>query len=156
MISLHVPGVGEFEWEHLVLDVNGTLSLDGMLLPGVRERLQELAKDISVHLLTADTRGTAVAIAEMLGVDRTKVEPGHEAKQKRDYVESLGAERVVAIGNGNNDVLLLSAASLGIVVLGAEGTATRALAEADVVARGIVEALDLLLTPARLLATLRR
>ena len=84
MISLHIPGVGEFEWEHLVLDVNGALSLDGALLPGVPERLRELGKDISIHLLTADTRGTAASIADTLGVGWAKVGPGREAEQKRD------------------------------------------------------------------------
>ena len=155
MIALDIPGVGNFFWTHLVLDVNGTLSFDGDLVPGVAERLCDLGKQVSIHLLTADTRGTAEGLAKSLGVDWTKVERGREAEQKRRYVECLGAEQVIAIGNGNNDADMLSAAALGIVVLGGEGSAVRPLMQADVFARDITDALDLLLNPTRLLATLR-
>ena len=62
---------------------------------------------------------------------------------------------MIAIGNGNNDADMLSAAALGIVVLGGEGSAVRPLMQADVFARDITDALDLLLNPTRLLATLR-
>ena len=155
VIALDIPGVGSFAWEHLVLDVNGTLSLDGALVPGVRERLDELSTRLTVHLLTADTRGAAEEIARHLGVGWAKVERGREAQQKRTAVESLGSEAVVAIGNGNNDALMLSAASLGIAVLGGEGTAVKALMAADILARDINEALDLLRDTTRLLASLR-
>jgi soluble P-type ATPase len=51
---------------------------------------------------------------------------------------------------------MLEAAALGIAVLGDEGLATEALQAADVVAGSIVQALDLLIRPARLVATHRR
>ena len=155
MIHLDIPGFGEARWSYLVLDVNGTLSVDGMLIPGVAERLRRLAGQLEVRLLTANTRGTAGEIAEELGVSWAQLEKGREAEQKRSVVESLGATGVIAVGNGNNDALMLVAAGLGIVVFGGEGTATRALVVAHVVCRDILEALDLLLNPIRLLATLR-
>ena len=68
---------------------------------------------------------------------------------------TLGQVSVVAIGNGNNDVGMLAAAGLGIAVLGPEGTASRALTAADLVAGDICSALELLLFPQRLFATLR-
>lgn len=155
MISLAIPGISDFHWSHLVLDVNGTLTIDGSLLPGVPERLRALSSQVAVHLLTADTRGTACELARDLGVDSKRVYPGREAEQKRAHVQALGAERVIAIGNGNNDAMMLSAASLGIVVVGQEGAAIRALLSADVVVRDVVDGLDLLLDPIRLLSTLR-
>ena len=155
MISLTIPGVGDLGLTHLVLDVNGTLTVDGLLLPGVAERLHLLSSQLSVHLLTADTRHTGAELSARLGVDLTRVQPDQEAEQKRAYVEAIGAERVVAVGNGNNDALMLSTAGLGIVVLGGEGAASRALVAADLVARDIADALDLLLKPTRLLSTLR-
>jgi len=155
MISIAVPGVGDFSWAHLVLDVNGTLTLDGALLPGVAERLRLLSPRVVVHLLTADTRGTVSALAQELGADWKRLQQGGEAEQKRAFVQALGADQVVAIGNGNNDIMMLSEASLGIAVLGPEGTATRALLAADVVVRDVADGLDLLLDPIRLLATLR-
>jgi len=155
MISIAIFGVGDFSWAHLVLDVNGTLTIDGALLPGVAERLRLLSPQVAVHLLTADTRGTVSALAQELGVGWKRVQPGGEAEQKRAYVEALGAEQVIAMGNGNNDVMMLSEASLGIAVLGPEGIAIRALLAADVVVRDVTDGLDLLLDPIRLLATLR-
>jgi hypothetical protein len=53
--------------------------------------------------------------------------PGDKAAQKRAFVESLRAERVAAVGNG-----------------------------ADLIVPDIGAALDLLLHPQRLIATLRR
>ena len=37
MIEIDVPGFGALRLEHLVLDYNGTLACDGMLLEGVHE-----------------------------------------------------------------------------------------------------------------------
>jgi len=49
----------------------------------------------------------------------------------------------------------IARATLGIAVLGGEGLAAACLAAADVVAPSIESALDLLLYPRRLVATLR-
>jgi len=108
MISKPIPGFGALRLQHLVLDYNGTLALDGRLLPAVRPRLR-----------------------------------------------ALGERRTACIGNGRNDRLMLRAARIGIAVLGREASAAAALAAADVVAPSIEVALDLLLKPLRLTATLR-
>jgi P-type E1-E2 ATPase len=155
-MRVDIPGQGTFQLEHLVLDLNGTIVLDGELLPGVAERLAALSTCLAIHLVTADTHGQAAEIAERLEVRLTRIEARDEAGQKRALVERLGAERVVAIGNGTNDAGMLAAAALGIAVLGPEGLATVALRAADVVVRRIEDALDLLLHPQRLVATLRR
>jgi len=62
----------------------------------------------------------------------------------------------VAIGNGANDVAMLSEAAHGIAGLGPEGLAVSALLAADVLVASIDDALELLLNPKRLIATLRR
>ena len=155
MIHLDIPGWGVLELEHLVLDLNGTIALDGEVLAGVPERLAALSESLTIFMVTADTQGQAAAIAGQLGVRLVLVTPGAEADQKRALVERFGAERVVAIGNGANDAAMLQAAALGIAVLGSEGLAGEALRAADVVV-GIHDALDLLLHPRRLVATLRR
>jgi soluble P-type ATPase len=51
---------------------------------------------------------------------------------------------------------MLHEAALGICVLGPEGMAVEALMAADVVAPSVLDALDLLYHPLRLMATLRR
>jgi len=124
LIHLDIPGWGTFELEHLVLDLNGTVALDGEVIPGVAERLAALAACLTVHLVTADTHGRARETGERLMVRLLHIEPGDEAGQKQALVERLGVERVVAIGNGANDARMLSAAALGIAVLGPEGLGT--------------------------------
>ena len=155
MIRLDIPGREILELEHLVLDLNGTIALDGEVLAGVPERLAALSESLTVFMVTADTRGQAAAIAGQLKVRLVLVSPGDEADQKRALVKRLGAERVVAIGNGANDAGMLQAAALGMAILGPEGLAGEAWRAADVVV-SIHDALDLLLHPRRLVATLRR
>ena len=155
-IHLEMPGWESCRLEHLVLDLNGTLALDGEVRSGVVERLTTLTPSLTIHLITADTCGQATAIAKQLDLCLTRIRAGNEVGQKRALVDRLGAGRVVAIGNGANDAGMLAAAALGIAVLGPEGLATEALQAADLVVGQVEDALDLLLHPTRLVATLRR
>lgn len=157
MIEIDIPGRGRLVLTYLVLDVNGTLAVDGTLLPGVLERVQRLRAQLQVEMLTADTYGRQTALDRQLGFAAHRLQPGQpEAAQKAAFVRSLGAEHTAAIGNGANDVEMLRVAALGIAVLEGEGTSVDALMAADVVVRSITDALDLLLQPHRLVATLRR
>jgi soluble P-type ATPase len=64
MIEITIPGRGKLILEHLVLDVNGTLVLDGVLLEGVVRRIGSLRNRLEIHLLTADTHGKQKFIDE--------------------------------------------------------------------------------------------
>ncbi|MCB2191892.1 MAG: ATPase P [Deltaproteobacteria bacterium] len=154
-LIVEVPGWRRLELNHLVLDLNGTLALDGTLLPGVASAVEVLAGQLTCHLVTADTFGTAHKLFGPL-VKVARIESGREGEQKQAIVEGLGAAGVAALGNGANDALMLGAAALGIAVLGPEGAAPQALTAADVVTTGPLEALGLLTNPDRLRATLRR
>ena len=156
MIRMIVPGVGSFEIDHLLLDVNGTLTTAGTLLPGVAERIARLGEALQITLVTADARGTANALAERLGVAVQRVPAGGEAEAKANLARRLGGEGVAAIGNGANDALMLEAARIGIAVLGDEGVAVSALKRADLVTATITQALDLFIDPVRLVSTLRQ
>ena len=140
---------------HLVLDFNGTLAVDGRLAPGVAARLEALSADLQVHVVTADTFGTVQGVLAGLPVTVTVLGQEAQDRAKQAYVERLGASSVVAMGNGRNDRLMLHAAALGVCVLLAEGASAASLAAADVAASGIADALDILLFPKRLIATLR-
>jgi soluble P-type ATPase len=83
------------------------------------------------------------------------LEKGGQDQAKADFVKRLGADRTVSIGNGRNDALMLSASRLGIAVVLAEGASTVSLNAADIVCTDIVHALELLMHPLRLTATLR-
>jgi P-type E1-E2 ATPase len=155
MLEIVIPSHGELHLEYLVLDVNGTIALDGQLLPGVGERLDRLGEMVAIWLVSADTQGTLASLVDSLKVKARVLQPGDEAAQKAALVDELGTERVVAIGNGANDAAMLRRAGLSIGVLGGEGLAAACLEAADVIAPDIGAALNLLLRPRRLIATLR-
>jgi P-type E1-E2 ATPase len=155
MISIDIPGFRKLELVHLVSDYNGTLALDGKLLPGVAEALSNLAPNIHIHVITADTFGLAKAQLAALPI-RLMIAPFEsQAEAKLQFVSELGANTVVAIGNGRNDRQMLSAAALGIALIQREGGAAETLARADIVSVNIIDALELLRNPKRLVATLR-
>jgi soluble P-type ATPase len=154
-LQVDIPGVGRVLVEHLVLDVNGTLACDGLLEEGVAERLRRLRPLLQLHLLTADTFGRQAEIDRELQLQAHRLSPGDEASQKANYLRALPGA-AAAIGNGANDVEMLEAAALSIAVLGPEGLCREALLAAQVLTRGPLDALDLLLEPTRLRATLRR
>jgi soluble P-type ATPase len=155
MLEVSIPGFAVLRLKHLVLDYNGTLAVDGALVSGVKERLESLSRVLSLHVLTADTFGTArIALAgvpcelSILALERQDL-------AKKAYVERLGATEVVCIGNGRNDRLMLWSAALGIAVLHREGSAMAAVSASDLVVPDIIDALDLLDNPRRLVASLR-
>ena len=155
MIEIRVPGFGDLSLSHLVCDYNGTLALDGALLPGVADALRDLAEDMQIHVVTADTFGQASSQLAGLPLRLTIIPSASPVDAKLAYVSRLGADGVVAVGNGRNDVEMLKAARVGIALMQGEGGAAAALVAADIVARSILDALGLLCAPQRLLATLR-
>jgi P-type E1-E2 ATPase len=155
MIELNIPGRGILILEHLVSDVNGTLALDGQLQEGLARSLRSLRNRLTIHLLTADTHGRQYVIDQQLGLQAIRIQPGDEAAQKKEYVQRLSAEQVVAIGQGANDSAMLKAAGLGICVLSREGVAVETLLAADILVPDIFTALELLEKPLRIVATLR-
>jgi soluble P-type ATPase len=155
MIRINIPGFRDLQLVHLVLDYNGTLAVDGKVLPGVGEALNIVSSDLEVHVITADTFGFAANQLAGLPVKLTIIPVESQAEAKFKFVSHLGADGVVAIGNGRNDRMMLKAVALGIAVIQMEGASAETLTCADVVSLTILEALDLLQNPKRLIATLR-
>ena len=152
MIRINIPQRGSFELHHAVFDINGTLAVDGVPLVGVAEHLKMLGGRLSIHLLTAGTHGNLKEIEKALGYPLQRINTGED---KVNYVQKLGPDNVVAIGNGANDAGMLQLAAIGIAILAEEGVATSALQAAGVLVTSPIHAIDLLLSPKRLVATLR-
>jgi P-type E1-E2 ATPase len=151
-LRYEIPGITAIELEHLVLDVNGTLTDRGQLIAGVAEAIERLRHRIGVHLLSADTRGLVGELASQLAIPAERITSG---ENKSAFLERLGSARCAAIGNGLNDAAMLRAARIGIAVVGPEGASPVTLAAADVVCPSIGAALGLLLDPLSLGSTLR-
>jgi|Deesub1362A_J573_1020465.scaffolds.fasta_scaffold14496_2 soluble P-type ATPase len=155
MLTIDIPGFGKAEIEHLVSDFTGTLSEDGRLCHGVRERLNKLSESVKIHILTADTFGRARQELKDINCTVHILEGSDHDILKEEYVRKLGPERVFALGNGNNDRRMLQVARIGVSVLLREGCATDAIMASDILAKSIEDGLDLLLQTKRLKATLR-
>lgn len=155
MLEIDIPGFGSVRLKHLVSDFTGTLSFDGKLLPGVKSRLNRIAKFLKVHILTADTFGKARQELKGVNCEMHILTGENHDVQKAEYVKKLGADSVVAFGNGNNDRKMLKTARIGIAVSLGEGCAADALMSSDIFVTSPKEGLDLLLNPKRCKATLR-
>jgi P-type E1-E2 ATPase len=156
MIELDIPGRGLIRLAHLVSDVNGTIALDGQLQNGLARKINALQDRLQVHLLTADTHGRQDIIDQQLNLKAVRVERGQEAQQKAAYVQNLGPENVIAIGQGANDAAMLKTAAIGIGLVSTEGIAVETLLSADIIVPDIDAALDLLNKPLRIVASLRK
>jgi soluble P-type ATPase len=155
MLTIAIPGYGTLQLEHLVLDFNGTLACDGLLIAGVTERLVELSRQLNIHVVTADTFGNVAAALAGLPCKLSILPVENQDTGKLAYIERLGCDRVACIGNGRNDRRMLKAAVLGVAVIQREAASTETVIAADVVATNILDALDLLTHPTRLAATMR-
>lgn len=156
MIVVDIPGRGLYELHNLVLDMNGTLAVDGIISDQVLSRIKTLSQQLMVYLITADTHGKLESQKSKIAATIERVHPPGEAAQKADFIKRIGASGSVAIGNGSNDVGMLGEAKLAIVVVGGEGCATDALQAADIVVNRSEDALDLLINTNRLIATFRK
>ncbi|RTZ89999.1 MAG: ATPase P [Deltaproteobacteria bacterium] len=152
---MEIPGREIIEVRDLVLDFNGTIAKDGRIHNKVKDALCLLGKKVTIHVLTADTRGNVAQATQRLPVMIQRLEGENTAAEKAAFVKSLGSDHVIAIGNGFNDRLMLKEARLGLCVLGEEGTATEALLASDVAFASILDALRFILKPLRHRATLR-
>ena len=154
MLKINIPGRGEMILSHLVLDYNGTIAEDGLIIPGIKARLEALSRDLEISVLTADTPGTAARRCEGLPLTVLTFPTTEVGAIKADHVRSLTGG-VITIGNGFNDVAMSDESDLSICVLGPEGCCGKLAAHCDILSRSIEDALDLLLKPNRLRATLR-
>ncbi len=155
MIEISVPGYKKLEIKHLVMDYNGTMACDGNRAEGLKKKLETLSHTLQIHVLTADTFGKAESQIAGIPATLSILPPGGQDKGKLEYIRKLGPEYTVCIGNGRNDRLMLKNAGLGIVLIQEEGASIETLLSADIICKNILDALDLLTTPKRLVATLR-
>lgn len=153
-MKYQVPGMGELELKTVILDLNGTISVNGNLVEGVHERLAKLRElQYKIILFTGNTRGDADDIARDLGIDWVQAK---DADAKADEARKLEPETCVSIGNGLIDLELMKAVKLRIVTLQAEGVHVQTLLNSDIVIPTINDALDLLINPDVLIASLRK
>ncbi len=155
MKTIKIPYYKTLTLKHIVLDYNGTIAKDGTLKEEVKSLLPDLCKHYTVHVITADTFGSVKMQMKGFNIVVKVLQTDNHTAEKAAYVDVLGKENCVAVGNGNNDAHMLQNAILGIAIIGDEGCATSTLLQSDISCKEIADALTLLLNEKRLTATLR-
>ena len=156
MIEIAIPGRGNYTIKNVVVDLNGTIAVDGKIIQGVKEKVAILSQELDIFLVTADMNKNAERLVKDLPVTLYKIKEGEENNQKLQVVLKQGKDNTVSIGNGCNDISMLKESAIGICVVGGEGASAEAMMASDLVVSTINDALDLLLKPHRLKATLRK
>lgn len=153
---IEIPNFASLDITDIICDYNGTIAKDGKVLPAVKALFDTLSLEYSLHVITADTFGTVEKELLNYPCKIKTLSSNNHTEEKADYIRSLGVQNSVALGNGNNDALLLEYAAVGIALIGDEGCSTKALLSADVVCKNISDALGMLINTKRMIATLRK
>lgn len=154
-MRIEIPGYKTLDLKYLVLDYNGTIAVDGTIPDTVKQRIRKLADQLEIYVLTADTHGTAKENCQGLPLQIQTFPSDCAMTEKLKIVTGLGAENCVAVGNGRNDTQMLRESGLAIAVADREGMYGGLVAESDICVNSMEDALDLLLYPKRVIATLR-
>ena len=155
MISINIPGFGRISIKHVVFDYNGTIAKDGALIKGVKEGIKQFSNQLKFHVITADTFGFVKKELYDVNAALTIIPKSNQAQSKLDYINTLGSDQTICVGNGANDRLMLKEACIGIAVLQEEGLASSSLVAADLLLKNILDIFDFFQTPERLIASLR-
>ena len=158
MRMFDIPNYGKIHIKNILFDVNGTIQFDGRIPTKVKKRIKRLKNYYNIFLISADTRGNLNQIALNLGVKSIKISPSEllEAETKNNELIKLGREETVAIGNGNNDFMMLKNAILSIAILGKEGLSSNTLMNSDLVFSNCIDAINFLMDEKKVIATLRK
>ena len=151
-MQIEIPGYQTLTIDHLLLDYNGTIAEDGRIRNRVRELLIQLSESLTIHVLTADTHGTAAAECQGIPLLLDTFPTSDAASCK---LQETGASCCACIGNGRNDLFMLKEAALSIAVIGREGRYPPLLPYCDLCVHSSEEALELFLHPERIIAGLR-
>jgi soluble P-type ATPase len=153
-MQYEIPGQGQHTIKTIILDLNGTLSVGGIVPDGVKPRLDRLKElGFKVLFFTGNTRNDADDLATMLGIEWKLAK---NAEDKRSLALELDPETCASVGNGLIDLELMKVVKLSILTLQAEGVHVQTLLSSDVVVPSINDALDLFIDSQRLIATLRK
>lgn len=154
-MKVNIPGKQEIEIENIVFDYNGTIAIDGKLIDGVKENINELSNDFNFFVITADTYGSVEQELQSVNCKIIKIEKSSQDISKEKFIKKLGSNTTLCVGNGRNDKLMLKESVLGIAILQDEGICTQTLLNSDILVKSILDVFGFLNDKNRLIATLR-
>jgi len=149
-----IPEIKDIEINTIVLDLNGTLSVNGVIPEDVKEALKELKdRGFRILLFTGDQRGTAANLCADLGINFVKCRNAYEKEQA--FHDKCSLEKTAAIGNARIDIGTFKQAKISIATLQAEGIHAGIIEHVDVIVPTVLDALNFFLDEHTLCATMR-
>lgn len=146
-------GVGKIELDTIILDLNGTLAVEGKLVTGVADRIKKLKElGFKIFLFTGDQRGTAAIQAAELGIE---LKYAKNTEEKALCSKECNFETTVAIGNARIDIGTFLNSKVRIATLQKEGIHAGIIEHVDIITNSINDALDILINPDSFNATMR-
>ena len=120
-VALEVRGIAANGGTPLVVIENervlGTIELQDIIKPGIRERFERLRKmGVKTVMVTGDNPLTAKFIAEQAGVDDFIAEAKPEDKMAYIRAEQGQGKLVAMMGDGTNDAPALAQADVGVAM----------------------------------------
>lgn len=141
-----------YDLHTMVIDLNGTLTVGGMLDIAIVPLLKQLKEDgWTLCLLTGNQRWNADMFSKY-GLDIVKVA---NAAEKEEYILSLDVDWCVAIGNARIDIGMFKHAKVSVATLQAEWIHTDILSHVDIIVPSMLNALELFIDPNRFAATMK-
>ncbi len=155
LVMIYNPkGVGEIELNTIILDLNGTLAVNGSIVEGAKERLIKLKElGYKIYLFTGDQRGNAAELTKEIDITILRAT---NTEEKERLTLSLDFSKTVSIGNARIDIGTFKHTKLRIATIQAEGIHAEILKFVDIVVLSINDALDILINPDSLNATMRK
>lgn len=155
MLIYEIPGREDIKIENIVLDYNGTIAVNGKIIEGVKELLTKLKDYVNIYILTADTYGTVEKECKGMEAKVLTFPKENAGESKRDIVKELDGQKTICVGNGFNDIPMFKESILSIAIIEGEGASGKLLVESDIIARSIIESLEIILDINKMKATLR-
>lgn len=150
---IEIPRGETIEINTIVLDLNGTLSVNGVVLNETKALIEKLKKlKYRIVLISGDIRGNAKQISEELKIELFL---GTTSIDKAKQMKQFNKETTASIGNARIDIGTFENSKLSISTLQSEGIHTGILKYVDIVVPSIEDALKLFINTKSLAGTLR-
>lgn len=149
---INIPGHGKVHIKTVLFDFNGTLAKDGILLDQMLFKLKKLSEKYQVYIITGDTFGS---VKDQLKGTDIELLLAATADEKMRQTIRLGADHVLAVGNGNIDYKMFMQAKLSFCVIGDEGASFKAMSHADIILNDIHHVFDMIDQPHKIIASLK-
>lgn len=154
-MKIESPGYKTIEIKNLIFDFNGTLAVDGLVENEVKSKLNLLANEFNIYILTADTYGNAIEACKEINAEVKTFAKSDASKHKMKIVKELGACNCACIGNGRNDIAMFEESELSVAIIGSEGAYSKIIHSSDICVTSITNAIDLFSNKERIIAGLR-